>query len=543
MNDPYTFRTGRDAPPPGYVDLRKYTQMLRRSTGLIALIVALVVGLAATYSYTRQSQYTATAKVLVLPTGLPLADASSVGFSKVLSMPTEAETVKSLPVATIAAQALNTSAADAPKLLKRLKVTQVLDAFVLQISFTDPSPQTAAAGALAFAKAYIQYRGDAATQKVDTSRSQLNDRIQVLQNKLRTLGTDPAAQAERAVGRAEIDAYAADIAALEQINTGPGNVIGLPGIPGRPSSPNHKLDIALGLILGVGLGIGLALLRAQTDTRLRDRSRLEDAVGLPVLASIPQDTQWSDKHRSRLVTVENPRSPVAESYRTLRTTLFAAAARRGVRTILVTSPLAGEGKTTTVANLAVVMAQAGRLVGLISADLRKPRVHQFFNVLNDYGLTEVLTGNRPAEQSFHETSTENLWVLPSGIVPVNPAELLQSAEMEGLLREQREIMDFILIDCPPVLAVSDTLGLVPFVDGVLFVADSSSSRLDAVKQAATQLEQVGAPMLGAVLNDFRSPATVNYYGEGQYEPRGTPEAKPGKNGRRSRSKSEVETNG
>src|SRR5262249_46286242 len=149
---------------------------------------------------------------------------------------------------------------------------------------------------------------------------------------------------------------------------------------------------ALGLVAGIALGIALAFLRERLDDSLRGRLDLETNVGAPVLAVIPRVPGWRNKHQARLVTREQPKSAVAEAYPTLRTSASFTSVQRGLKAIMITSPEAGEGKTTTAANLSLVLADAGKRVVLVSADLRKPRIHRFFNLQNEVGLSSVLSG-------------------------------------------------------------------------------------------------------------------------------------------------------
>src|SRR5439155_5058229 len=151
--------------------------------------------------------------------------------------------------------------------------------------------------------------------------------------------------------------------------------------------------------------------------------------------------------------------------------------------------------------LSAVLAQADRRVVLISGDLRRPMVHDFFGITGDRGLSEVLEGERRPWESLKSGSIDNLWVMSSGKIAEQPTELLQSTAMQELVAEQREVVDFIVIDCPPILAVADALVLAPLVDGVLFVADADTTPREAIAQARAQLDQVGAPLMGAVLNN------------------------------------------
>jgi capsular exopolysaccharide synthesis family protein len=286
-------------------------------------------------------------------------------------------------------------------------------------------------------------------------------------------------------------------------------------LPLSPSSPNKVLDGLIGLAVGLAAGIGLALLRERLDDGLRGRGDLEERVGAPVLAVIPKISGWRRKQEAKLVTLQEPKSAAAEAYRTLRTSVLFAAVQRGLRTIMVVSPGAGDGKTTTAVNLAVVLADAGKRVILVSADLRKPRINQFLELTNDVGVTSVLAGEVKPWDALQTPNVENLRVLEAGPVPNMPAELLASEAMGELVADLREVADFVILDTAPVLLVADALALSPLVDGVLLVADAESTSRSAVVNAREQLDQVGAPLFGAVLNDF-DPSKARAYNYGGY---------------------------
>jgi capsular exopolysaccharide synthesis family protein len=237
---------------------------------------------------------------------------------------------------------------------------------------------------------------------------------------------------------------------------------------------------------------------------------------------IPEVPSWRERDRPYVVALEAPRSPAAEAYRTLRTSMLVTAAERGVKTFMVVSALPSEGKTTTAANLAVVLAQADKRVVLISADLRRPRLHEFFGLpSSERGLSEVLDGDRRPWEALRSGKINNLWIMSSGKVSDQPTELLQSEAMRRLLADQREVVDFIILDCPPVLAVADALVIAPMVDAVLFVADAKGTPRGAVAQARAQLDQVGARILGTVLNEVASGTDgYAYYGQYAYAPDG-----------------------
>ena len=213
-----------------------------------------------------------------------------------------------------------------------------------------------------------------------------------------------------------------------------------------------------------------------------------------------------------------PKGPIAEAYRTLRTNLQFIAKDEGFKVAAVTSATAGEGKTTTASNLAFTLAQTGQRVVAVSCDLRKPRLHSFYGLSNYRGLSDILQGTSTvAEASQSLAGTPSLRVIASGSVPANPAELLGSKEMLGFLDNLRKVADFVILDCPPVLAVSDALILSPLSDGVIMVADAQSTSRGAATHAAEQLIQVGANLIGSVLNNFdRSQAAYYPYQNAYY---------------------------
>ncbi len=217
----------------------------------------------------------------------------------------------------------------------------------------------------------------------------------------------------------------------------------------------------------------------------------------------------------KIVSHYDPKSPIAEQYRTIRTNIQFSAAESGMQTILVTSAGPGEGKSTTVANLSIVMAQQGNRVLLVDADMRKPTVHYTFRVDNLEGLTNVLTGQLETKDAISKTEIPDLSVMTCGPIPPNPSELLGSRRMSQLLEELMTDYDYILFDTPPVLAVADAQILANQCDGsVLVVSSGKTDRQGAVK-AKEQLTQARAKLLGAVLNGKpkRDNQYYYYYGD------------------------------
>ncbi len=203
-----------------------------------------------------------------------------------------------------------------------------------------------------------------------------------------------------------------------------------------------------------------------------------------------------------LVTLTNPRSPAAEAYRTLRTNLTFTALDKPLETLIVTSAAPDEGKSTVLANLAVTMAQGERHTILVDADLRRPQLHDLFGVANERGLTSMVVEKATLENPpLSETGVENLWLLPSGPLPPNPADILGSRRMEQVIAALKARADIILFDAPPIVSVTDAAVLGTKVDGVLLVVRAGRTRREHAQRAQETLERVHVRIVGAVLND------------------------------------------
>lgn len=280
--------------------------------------------------------------------------------------------------------------------------------------------------------------------------------------------------------------------------------------PDTPISPRPLLNVLLASVLGLLISGAVILVAAYLDDRIKTPEDVEDVVGLPTLGSVA--SMGGDRGRSeiyRLVTLLYPRSAVAESYRMLRSNLEFARVDRPIHTILVTSALPGEGKTVTAANLAIAFALEGRRVLLVDADLRKPAIHNLFDVPNTQGLTTMLRSDSVSLESVaHTNEQERLRVLTSGPLPPNPAEMLGSQRMLTVLQRLQASQDVLIIDSPPLRVVTDAAILSAFVDGTLLVIDARKSRRPAVRLGREALNRVNAQVLGVVLNRVPKPSNA-----------------------------------
>jgi succinoglycan biosynthesis transport protein ExoP len=423
-----------------------------------------------------------------------------------------------------------------------VSTTIIPQANVMSIGFTDPTPLKAQAGSQAFALAYIHARTLEATELLDRLREPfleeektLSDREASLERQIDNIlkdiqdadeNGDPtgflnakyqARLSELNDVRSQLDDLDNSLQNLDPSKINPPQLLLPAGLPNDPVSPDLVVLVLLGLVAGLALGVGLAFVRERLDDSLRGRTDLEVHAGTPVLAVIPKVPGWRNRREAKLVSREQPKSAVAEAYRTLRTSIQFASSQRGMKAIMVCSPGSSDGKTTTAANLALMLADAGRRVVLVSADLRKPRLHQFFALDQRIGLSNVLAGDLQLWEAILDPGVENLRLVLSGPVPARPAELLQSGQMGEVLSGLREVADYVILDTAPILMVADALALAPFVDGVLLVADSDRTSRSAAAHAREQLEQVGAAVFGAVLNNF-DPAKARAYRYAGYYP-------------------------
>jgi succinoglycan biosynthesis transport protein ExoP len=298
-------------------------------------------------------------------------------------------------------------------------------------------------------------------------------------------------------------------------------VVDVAPLPTYAVAPNRKRAALMAMVLGLALGIGLAVGLDRLDDSVKSPDELPTRFGLPVLGQIPA-IRVSDKQAhadiplSRLVSHVDPRSVVAEAYRSLRTNIAFARAQSRVRTLVLTSPGPADGKSTTVANLAITFAQQGQRTLLVDADLRRAVLDKTFSVPRTPGLTEVIVGVSPLSQSVHPTTVENLFVMASGQLPPNPSELLGSDRMREVLNEARESFDVVLFDSPPLLAVTDAAVLSTMVDGAILVVRVGNTSREAVRRAAAHLRAVHSRVLGAVLNDIDATSGGYYGGYGYY---------------------------
>lgn len=320
--------------------------------------------------------------------------------------------------------------------------------------------------------------------------------------------------------------YAALLAGTGQNSTNALTIIEVAHLPQQPIDPNTEVTILTAAAIGLAVSVAAAYLLEYMDDRIKTPNYVRQTYDLHALAAIAPIGKKGEE--DRLITVSNPRSPIAEAFRGLRTSLQYANASGKTNTILITSSSQGEGKSVIAANLAVVLAQGGHTVLLIDADLHRPKQAELFNLPaeQEKGLSGLLVPLNPragngklfgplnVDKNVHvlKLTKTRLSVMPSGPLPPNPAELLGSSQMRDLLTSSAAKYDYVILDSPPVLAVHDGIMLSTMVDNVILVVDMSRTRRNHLKHAVERLREVQAPISGVVLNRInRNTEGYSYY--------------------------------
>jgi len=323
--------------------------------------------------------------------------------------------------------------------------------------------------------------------------------------------TDPkvAAAVADAVGQ-QFTLTVADLESVSKGNSSPVKVsiVSAPTTPVTPISPKPTRNLALGVVLGLLLGLGLALLRDLLDTTIKGEKDCAEVTDATVLGAISFD---SDAPKHPLIVQVDPHSPRAEAFRTLRTNLQFVDVANQARSMVFTSSLPGEGKTTTTANLAITMAASGARVCIVEGDLRRSRLLEYLGMEGSVGLTNVLIGQAALGDVLQQFGDTSLYILGSGSTPPNPSELLGSPTMIQTLRELESRFDFVIIDSPPLLPVTDAAVLSTIAGGTVVVVGAGLVNRDHLTKSLQSLNAVNGRVLGLVLNRLPAKGADSYY--------------------------------
>lgn len=527
------------------LDLKVYARLLWHWAWLVILCTLVAAAVAYGISSVTTPIYQASTTLLINqarnPTG---ADMQDLMLSERIGR-TYAELMKRSPILAKVAEEFEVEPAVLQDAITQISVTSVRDTQLLQLSIEGTSPEVVASVAEALPRVFIEDLKSVQSERFAESKNNLqreldtlSNEIEVTQVAIEAINNAPTAEEAVELGRLRnaLTQYQNNYANLLQsyenirlteVQSSDNIVVVEPAqIPTQPIRPRALTNTLLAAIVGAMLALGIIFLIEYLDDRIKTPQDLYSIVDLPVLGSIAriatQEKKGWGKRKARLTAEETlvssiqPRHPITEAYRGIRTNLQYSSVDTNLTSLLITSATPGEGKTTTAANLAIVLAQSGRSVILVDADMRKPRQHMLFELPQSPGLTDaIVASHTPPTRYVRATNVPNLSLLTSGKVPPNPAELLGSQRMQQLIAQLHEQAEMIIFDAPPVLAVTDAQVLANQVNGVVLIIDSEQTSRATVARAVEALARTNANLLGAVLNRLvRSPR--GYYQYDQY---------------------------
>jgi non-specific protein-tyrosine kinase len=474
--------------------------------GLLAGVATLIVSLRTTPIY-----QTATRLLVSDPPAMRSIDYTGIVSSQTVTR-TYAEMLLERPVlqGVIDQLGLSTTPED---LKETISVELVRDTQLLVVSVEHPSPALAADIANTIAKVFTDRIRELQSQRYAATREGLAKQVSDIEQQIEVTnqalanGTDLDQKLQLESRLTEYQRlYSNLVTNYEQVRLAEAqtstNVVvsepaNFPTIPVRPQTMRNTL---LAVLAGILLSGGIVFTMDTMDDTIKNPEELRRLFDIPILGMIA----WHEAADGKPISLAEPRSPVTESFRALRTNTIFAGVDKPLRRVMVTSATPQEGKTTVTANLAVVLAQGENKIAVIDADLRRPRLHRKFGFYNHVGLSDLFLVMRPLEGfpqgAIKFSEAARLAVVTSGKLPPNPAELLTSQKMAQFLEMLNQEYDLVLIDTPPVLSVTDAVALAPCVDGVILVTKPGVTRMRDFRQAFEQLKSVGARVLGVVLN-------------------------------------------
>jgi capsular exopolysaccharide synthesis family protein len=512
------------------VELKHFLQLLWRWSWLVVLLM----GMAGTAAYALSKNtipiYEASTTLMIdqMAANGVTVDLNALRTSEELAG-TYVALLRKRPVmeAVIANVKLDTNP---DRLAKNVSVSLIADTQLIVVTVEDPDPQRAADIANEVVRVFSQQNRElqasryaATKQNLQQELSRIQAEVDNTQAKLDGLETvtTPEQKAQQEQLRLLMDqqrsSYTTVLRSYEQVRVTAAQTIDNLNVvePARPEPvpvrPKTSLNMLLAALVAAMIGVGLVYIFGYLDDSVKSSEELERLIDVPTLASIPRIA--GGEFRDKLIVHTDSKSPIAETYRMLRTNIDFATIDRPIRTIVVTSSRPSEGKSVTVANLGIALAQTGKRVILVDADLRRPTLHKYFEQSNMRGVTTALLRHSEDPVSDHllPSGVHNLRLMPSGPMPPNPAELLGSQRMATLIEELSRQADVVLFDSPPLLAVVDGALLSHVCDATLLVALAGVTRADALRSSKDHLLQSGARLLGTVLNQVSASHGGYYY--------------------------------
>lgn len=479
------------------VPVRDYATVLRRQRlPLIGFaVLGMVLGALATF---RPATYASTAQILVRPVSV-LAPDRFIPLDQQLSMETEVQIASSAAVARIAADRLP-GRPDPSGLLSQVTVTSPPDTQILEITFSSNTAEGARDGARSFANAYLAFKRAQAEEQARRSIADIQAQMVELEGEIASVtselgGTSGTREQEL---RSTRDILIGQLAVLQgrlaaiSPQADPGEVIADASLPGSPSSPRRAVEVGVGLFLGLFIGLVVAFARDRMDDRIRSRAELEEATGGQVW-SMPRPHRRSSPSRD-LVVLGEPNSQAAERYRAIG----AAVLNTSASTILVTGANPDDDAAAAAANVAAVLAQAGRSVALVATDLRSPKLHLLFRLPNEIGLADVVSDSTPLRNAVQTTEIDRLGVVTSGSAAARQGMILKRDRVQRLLDDLRTAVDIVVLEARPLLASADAHMLAPLTDGIMLAMDARRTRRPNVSRARREVDGTRARLLGVI---------------------------------------------
>lgn len=511
------------------MELKHYLGIVWKWLWLLALSTAIAVGVSYVITSRQPKIYWASAKLLV---GQSIQNANpnsqDLFTSEQLAL-TYIQIAQTLPFfqATIDALGLDMSPDELSGMVSA-NIVQGTQLIELSVIDTDPARAEALANELAY---QLTLQGPAASNQEEQERiAFVQQQVNELQTKIHAANQETAelqkALSVTASARAILDnqqkittlqgqiavwqqTYASLLAFLAPQSPNYLSILEPARLPLYPIGPNTNQNLLIAAALGLLLGLGGAFLLEYLDDSIKSAEDVSQLLQLSLIGSI---ARIPGSGNQKLVTTIAPGSSISEAYRVLRTNIQFASLDKPIRSILVTSPGPGEGKSVTAANLAVTMAIVGLRTILVDTDLRKPSQHVLFNQSNDVGVTNGLITQAEVDQVARPTLIANLRIVTAGTAVPNPAEVLASAKMQAFKQQLEADADIVIFDAPPTIPLADVPILARMVDGVVLVIDSTRTRRASAQRAKVVLENTGTHLLGVVLNRFKSRESGdNYY--------------------------------
>jgi Mrp family chromosome partitioning ATPase len=522
-------------PEPEGMTLRDYLGVIWRRKWIIVLVV-LVATASAYYFASRQEKQYSTSGTMFYKQQIDLANPLTGSYTDTLGIDREMATITDLmagpeltqrAAALLKKQGMDTTAGFSVTAAQQDSASGAGSSSdsgsnVVLVTGDSTSPKLAAAAVNAYMTAFVDWDAQQWRDQTEKALDVIRGQLAEYHGEASKLTSDYVLLKQR---------YQ-DLLILAETTNGSYRILSPASVPAAPYAPNPVRSAILGFGVGLFAGIGLAFLLEQFDTRIRRPDQIAQALRLPILGRVPR-IKRRELGESALVTLHHPEGHIAEAFRMVRTNLDFMAVDGDIKSIVVSSCIKGEGKSVAVANLAVSMALAGKKVIVVDGDLRRPRMHKYFELDNSKGVSTVATGQHSLAEALHPVGVEppadgkhkadftewakgtdalaRLYVLPSGPIPPNPGEIVSGRRFAAIIEDLSEEADLVLVDSPAMLAVGDTSAIAAKVDGLVFLVDMELIKRPQLVSAADQLYRLPVRLLGSVVRIHHKRSERYYY--------------------------------